>query len=138
MSSFEMKARRAIENVALLYQHNDADTDLISVGERWFDSVKFVLSIIAPRAKHFDTPIEWARSVREELVRLQEEEGLGRKAAVATLEARLDSITSDHKRFKSESNFEPNKRSRSATSTTIERKNLKKLKQALKRTRDDL
>lgn len=90
-SSFESKARRAIERVAL---SSEGDTLSHCSEEKWRLAVHKVLMMLIPTTLcHEQDPKEWALSIRDELLRLQNEGKMDRKEALAVLETRLDVIS---------------------------------------------
>jgi hypothetical protein len=133
MSSFEIKTRQAIERVSFLLEKNHHH-EYRSCDDRWRHSVETVLRILAPEAI-IETPLQWAPAIRDELFRLERENGLVLKAAIAVLEARLETIIHHYSSRRSESR-ELTKRSRSFHHHS-DRKYFKKFKHTRKRTRED-
>ena len=104
--SFERNARRAIELVYLAQVTDERGG--LSEAERWLSAVRLVLYELVPSAsERLNSVHNLSFEIRNELIRLQEQEGLTRRGSLAVLEKRLESILRQYRLHDSSSRRTP-------------------------------
>ena len=89
-SSFEAKAREAIERVYRRLEHLDRGWEL---------AVEQVFRCLAPHAQG-RTRNDWIEGIRVEILRIQAERGVSRRAAITMLESRLECLPYEQRKEK--------------------------------------
>ena len=122
----------------MILLEEEEESTRISEDERWRRSVQVVLSTLAPNAKG-DTPHDWALSIQDEMTRLRKHQKLARKAALNTLEMRLEAVANMKGTVVVKSNLDVQEQIAKKVrqpSAAVEHKLTKKSKQTRKRSRD--